>query len=435
MLLELMYGDKKLSLEYPDDRVKQILEAKPLPVPASEEDLVREALAHPIDSAPLRELVKPGETACVIVGDMTRVWARYHVLVPFILEELNRGGIPDRDIFIISATGDHRAQTPGEHAILVGKDAYSRVEVFDHDARDNDSLVYVGTTSRGNRVLINRRVAEADRVVITSGIVYHFLAGWGGGKKAIIPGVAAKDTIMKNHSLAFNPDGLGLNPAVCSGRLDGNPLSDDMVQGASLVGPDFMVNTIINEEVHKIARVVAGNYLTAHREGCHFVDRHFKVDIADQAEVVIASCGGYPKDINLYQTYKTLYNSSFALKKGGTLILLSESREGLGNPEFSDILKDYAGSAAREETLRRDYSIGGHMGYHTAFLAEQNDILLISGLPEADVRLTGFKPAESPEEALAFVRKKHGGLPPAYIMPRGGATLPCLTCCSQAISP
>ncbi len=429
MLLELSYGEKKLSLEYPDSKVKQIIEAKPLPVPASEEDLVREALAHPIDSAPLSQLVKPGETACVIVGDMTRAWARYHVLMPFILDELNKGGIPDRDIFIISATGDHRAQTPEEHAILVGKDVYRRVEVFDHRARDEDSLVYLGTTTRGNRVLVNKRVAEADRVVITSGIVYHFLAGWGGGKKAIIPGVAAKETIMKNHSLAFNPDGLGLNPLVCSGKIDGNPLSDDMVQGASLVSPDFLVNTVINEEVHKIAKVVAGNYITAHREGCSFVDSHFKVDIEDQAELVIASCGGYPKDINLYQTYKTLYNSSFALQKGGTLILLSESREGLGNPEFAAILKEYSDSAAREAALRRDYSIGGHMGYHTAFLAEQNDILLISDLPEADVLLTGFKPVRSLAEALAFVEKKHGGLPPAYIMPRGGATLPRLTSC------
>lgn len=427
MRFNLLYGDGTLPFEYPDGQVRMVLEAKPLPVPESEEALVREALSHPIDSPPLAEIVRKGEQACIIAGDMTRSWARHHLLLPVLLEELNRGGIPDEAICIISATGDHRAQTPAEHRILVGEEAYARVQVFDHQARNTADMVYLGTTTYGTPVWINRKVVEADRVILTGGIVYHFLAGWGGGKKAIIPGVSSYETIMKNHSLAFLPEeGQGLNPAVCAGRIRNNPCSDDMVQGASLVGPDFLVNTVINEEVHQIARVVAGNYLTAFEEGCRYVDEHFKVPVPGKAELVVASCGGYPKDINFYQSYKTIYNAHFALQKGGTLLLISESREGVGSGDFADIFTGHGDNREREAALRRTYTIGGQMGYHTAVVAEENDVLVFSGLPGEEVRRMGMTPVDSMEEALAFIRRKHGGLPEAYIMPHGGATFPCL---------
>jgi lactate racemase len=427
MLIKLLCGEQEVMLELPEGSVKMVLEAKPLPVPSSEDELVKSALSHPTDSAPLSELVKQGETACIIVGDMTRLWARYHVLVPHILAELNKGGITDDNICIVSATGDHREQTPEEHRKLVGEEAYSRVRVYDHQARRQEDMVYLGTTSYGTPVSINRRVANADRVILTGGIVYHFLAGWGGGKKAVIPGVSSYDTIMKNHSLAFNPGpGEGLNPCVCAGKINNNPCCDDMVQGASLVGPDFLVNTIINEEVHKIAKVVAGNFITAYNEGCRYVDDHFRVDISEQADVVITSCGGYPKDINFYQSYKTIYNAHFALRKGGTMVLLSESREGLGSDDYASVFTNYSNNTDREAALREKYTIGGQMAYHAAVVAEENDVLVLSGLPDDVVRSTGMIPIKSMEEALSFIQKKHNGLPPAYILPHGGTTFPCL---------
>jgi nickel-dependent lactate racemase len=430
MRIKLLYGEQEIWLDLPDHQVKGVLEAKPLPVASSEEALVREALLHPIDSAPLCELARSGGTACIVVGDMTRLWVRHHVLLPPILDELNKGGIPDRNICIISATGDHREQTPEEHRQLVGEEAYRRLKVYDHQARRQEDMVYLGTTSYGTPVNINKKVAASDKVILTGGIVYHFLAGWGGGKKAIIPGVSSYETIMKNHSLAFNPEsGKGLNPSVCAGRLEGNPCSDDMVQGTSLVAPDFLINTIIDEDVNTIAHVVAGNYLSAYREGCRHVDNHFRVDINGPADLVIASCGGYPKDINLYQTYKTIYNAQFALRKGGTMILLSESREGLGNDDFADIFTSHGDNAGRETALREKYTIGGQMGYHAAVIAEENHVLALTSLPDDVVRSTGMIPVTSLEEALAFVRKKTGDIPPAYIIPHAGSTFPCMKSC------
>lgn len=427
MRFNLPYGNQIKTFEYPKQRIKLVVKAKPLPAPQPEETLVREALAHPIDSAPLRELVRRDERVCIIAGDMTRAWVRHHRLVPALLDELNRGGISDDAINVIIATGDHRTQTPEEHRFLVGEEALARVSVFDHRARDSNAQTFLGTTTYGTPVRINRKVATADRVILTGGIVYHFLAGWGGGKKAVLPGVAAYETIKRNHALAFLPgEGEGLNPAVQAGRMKGNPCSDDMVQGTSMAGPDFLINTIINEETQQIARVVAGNYLTAHEAGCRFVEKHYGVPILDRAELVVVSCGGYPKDINFYQTYKTIYHAQFALQKGGTMLLLSESGEGSGNEDFARMFHLYTNNRDREAALRRDYTIGGHMAYHTAVMAAENDVLLLTDLPDRKVRQAGIIPVATLEEGLAFIRQKHGGLPDAYIMPYGGATFPRL---------
>ena len=428
MQFTLPYGDQTYTLELPDNKVKQVLEGIPMESPPSEEREVRRALKYPIDSAPLSQLVHPGEKVCIVIGDVTRLWVRHHALLPPILEELNRGGIPDRDICILSATGDHREQTPEEHRQLVGEEVYRRVPVIDHRAQAEEELVSLGTTAYGNQVTINKRAAEADRVILTGGIVYHFLAGWGGGKKAIIPGVAGYDTIMQNHMLGLHPEpGKGINPEVRAGKIEENPCSDDMVQGTSLVNPDFLVNSVINEAEHKIALVVAGNYLTAFNRGCRFVDHHQGVEIKEPAPLVIASCGGYPKDINFYQTYKTIYHAHFALQKGGTMILLSESREGIGNDDFANMFLNYASNSQREAALREKYTIGGYMGYHTAVIAEENQLLVVTDLEDGQLANMGMAPVSSLEEALEKAAAQHGGeLPEAYVMPHGGTTLPLL---------
>jgi lactate racemase len=427
LIAEILYGSKVLHLELPDHQVDSILEAKPLFVEKSEEELIADALANPLGSAPLAELVGSGETAVIVVSDMTRVWVRHDRFLPSLLNELNRGGIADKDITIISATGDHRGQSAEEHRALVGDEVFERVAVYDHTSYDESELVFVGDTTRGTPVWINRRVIEADRLVLTGGIVYHFLAGWGGGKKALLPGVAGRETIMRNHGLAFLPgDGSGLNPKVCAGSVEGNPLAEDMLEALGMVKPDFLLNTVIDEEHGRIAAVFAGNPYAAHEAGCRFVDRHFRVPLKRRSPVVIASCGGYPKDINFYQSYKTIYNASFALQKGGTLFLISECREGVGSDQFFEIFTAFSSSAEREAALRRNYSIGGQMAYHTALLAEENDLLVLSSLPEETIRSMGMIPVQSLEAGLAWIKAKHRVIPPCCIMPHGGSTMPVL---------
>ena len=307
----------------------------------------------------------------------------------------------------------------------MGPQVHARVPVYDHCAHDRKELLYLGDTDSGTPVWLNRKAAEADRVVLTGGIVYHFLAGWGGGKKALLPGVAGYETIMKNHSLAFNRCGEpGLNPAVRAGRMEGNPCSEDMSHGAALLGPDSLVSCVVDDRKGRIARVFAGDYIEAHREGCRFVEEYFGAKIDRQLELVIASAGGYPKDIDLYQSYKAIYNAAGALKRGGTLLLLSECREGMGNRDFERMLLDFSSPSEREAELRRGYTIGGHQAYHTSLLAQEYDILLYSSLPPGAAAAAGMRPVHSLKEALSFIRRKHGPEPQFYLMPRAATVLP-----------
>jgi lactate racemase len=424
--LEMLYGDRSFSLELPEEKVAALIEAKPLPAGKGEAELIAEALANPVESHRLADLVSKGETACIVIGDMTRLWVKHDRFLPALLNELNRGGIADQDIVLVSATGDHREQTDEEYRLLAGDEAFERVKIYDHISAAAD-LVYLGETSNGTPVKINRRVVEAERVIITGGIVYHFLAGWGGGKKAIIPGVAARDTIMANHALAFMPgEGEGLNPAVCAGRMHANPCSDDMLEGTQMVAPDFLLNTVIDENSGLIAGVFAGHFVKAHEAGCRFVDSYFRAPLEAKADVVIASCGGYPKDINFYQTYKTIYNAHQALRPGGTMLLISESREGIGSDQFLEIFTDYDDNKSRELALRSKYSIGGQMAYHAALIAEENDLLVLSGLPADLVKKMGMIPVDSLATGLDFINKKHGEKVRYCLMPHGGSTLPDL---------
>jgi nickel-dependent lactate racemase len=420
----LAFGKSTLALNLEQERVLAVLRPQKLISSESEAAVVRNALENPIGSQRLREIARAGETACVVVGDMTRLWARYHVLVPPILEELNAAGIPDKSITIVSATGAHRTQSRDEHAKLVGEEVYRRVHMVEHDCRASD-LVDFGCTSSGTPVRINRHVAAANRVVLTSGIVHHFLAGYGGGKKAIMPGTASFEGIMANHRLSLNPAGPGLNSEVRAGKLAGNPLSADMIEAARLVGVDLIVNSIINEE-HKVALAVAGELVAAHEAGAALVDEYFGVPISKQADLVVASCGGYPKDINFYQTYKTAHNMVRALKKGGVGILLSECCEGIGNDKFYTICAGFADNMAREQELRQNYEIASFMGYTQLLWAQENRLIVVSSLPEEQVREMGMTPAKTLEEAMQLARKWLPDDFGAYIMPAGAATFPIL---------
>lgn len=419
---KMAYGDQEISFKLPAEKLLATLYPKKLPSPEDEEELVRQALADPIGTPPLREIVKPGETVCIVVGDMTRLWVRHQVLLIPILEELNKAGIPDEKIVIVSATGSHRKQTVEEHKELVGSEIYDRVTVVDHQAEAKD-LVDYGKTSRGTPIMINRQVAEADRVIITGGIVYHFLAGYGGGKKAIMPGVANVAGIMANHKLALNPDGPGLNSEVCAAKLDGNPLSEDMIEATRIVGVDLMVNSIINNE-HKVGLVVAGDLEAAHKEGCALVDKYFGVDITKQADLVVASCGGFPKDINLYQSYKTVHNMVPALKKGGVGIILAECREGIGNDFFYTICKDYKSNEEREKALRENFQIASFMGYTQLRWAQECHLILISSLSEQQVKEMGMIPASSLEKAISLAMQWLPKNYNFYVMPEGSTTYP-----------
>lgn len=414
--MELNYGKTKIELSLPEQvRAAVLMPKKAQPLENPQKNIV-EALRSPISSQPLNKIVKPGETICLVVNDSTRV-ARTELFLPLIVDELNRAGICDQDISIIFANGSHRPMSEQEMIAQIGEPMALRIRHYNHDSRDENNLVYMGDTKRGTPVFVNKIAAEADRLILTGSVVHHFFAGFGGGRKALVPGVAGWETIRKNHSLL-------LDPQARSGALQGNPVHEDLLQAAQMLKVDFILNTVLNED-KKIVAAFAGDMVVAHLAACDLVNQLNAVTVDEPADLVIASCGGYPKDINLYQAHKTLDNAMQALKPGGTLILLAECAEGIGSEIFEEWITRYSGFQEMEQALRENFVLGGHKAYTVSRLVKQARVYIMSELDSHPLVKLGFIPVQSVAEALDKVFEALNR-PKTVIIPQGSLVLPCL---------
>ncbi len=383
--------------------------------PLSEpETAIRRALAKPIGSGPFAEVMRTKGKAAIVVNDETRV-ARTEVFLPILIEELNRIGIEDRRIFAVIANGTHRPMTREEIRKKVSAVALERINVYNHHSRARNA-VRVGTTKAGTRVAYNARVMAADKIILTGSIIYHFFAGYGGGRKALFPGVAAYQSIEQNHLLT-------LDPRSTFGELKGNPVDQDIQEAVAFRKPDFLLNTILDED-KRIVGVVAGDYRKAHEAGCRIVDRVYGCPVPEPADLVIASCGGYPKDINLFQAHKTMENAVRVVKKGGVVIMLAECRDGIGPSIFVQWLRRYDDSRTMKEQLLRRFEFGAHKAFFLARLSEKAEVLLVSSIPRKSLQGLFVAPMACLEEALERAGEKLGPRPLTYVLPQGGLVFP-----------
>ncbi len=418
----LKYGTTTLKLPLEQSRLLGVLDSSPGGSGRSQEEIVRCALANPIGSPRLGSMVKPGQRVCIVVSDITRAWQKPSLYLPLLLEELKAAGVAEEDITFLCATGTHRGHTPQEREAILGPGLAGRFRFVDHDCRDAGSMVYLGTTTRGTRVELNRLAVEADHVILTGAIVFHLLVGYGGGKKSVLPGIASYQTIMQNHAMSLAPEG-GSNPEARSGKVLGNPIHEDMLEAVAFLNPGFLLNVVMGPE-GGIAGAVAGHWAQAHEAGCRLVERADAVTITQKAQMVVASAGGYPKDINLYQTIKTLINACEAAEPGGALIVLSQCSEGFGHPEVQEILQCYDTMEQREAALRADYSIAKFVGYYAAEIASRHLLILVSELDPRLVQNAGMLVASTVEEALRLAYAAKGTGLTTYLMPHGANTLP-----------
>jgi len=412
---ELAYGKTFLHACMPGDLLVP-RQAEPI---ADETGAIVEALESPIGRPPLREIVRPGERVAIVVNDITRL-TRTDLMLPPIVSTLNAVGIPDRDLFIVFALGIHRLQTEEERRLILGDEIYSRIRNFDHVATDDASLVEIGTTSFGNRVEINREVWEADRIVLTGEIIYHLIAGYSGGRKSLVPGVGGFRTTTFNHRMIFDPN--------CrSGKLDGNPSHEDLLEACHMVDPDFIVNVVLSPD-GKLIRAVAGHYDLAHREGCRTVDRMLRAEIDAPYDVVVASAGGFPLDIDLRQAHKGLENACQALRPGGAILFYAECPNGAGIKSFEDYVRLYRDDREMQEALDREFVVGGHKAYWVARLGRLYKVYLVSGLDPDFVRRCHFEPVSPDEHHAVLERILHEAGPDARVaaVPYSGFTLPAL---------
>ncbi|MFN3323481.1 MAG: nickel-dependent lactate racemase [Bryobacteraceae bacterium] len=409
----LPYGRDTIEISVPGD----LLCPRPAELAADEEAEVWRALREPIGSPPLEAIVRPGERVAVLVNDITRL-TRTDLLLPPLIETLNRAGVPDSDIFIVFALGIHRRQTDDERRRILGDEIFRRIRSFDHDCFDDANLVTVGRTSFGNVVEINRQVIEADRVVLTGEIIYHLIAGYSGGRKSLVPGVAGFRTTTFNHRMIFDP-------RCRPGALEGNPAHEDLMEACRLVRPDFLLNVVLSPN-GALACAVAGHYEHAHRAGCRAVDRMLRAGFDEPYDLIIASAGGHPLDIDLRQAHKGLENACLALKPGGAILFYAECPDGAGIPVLRDYVFRYRDDREMAAALEREFVVGGHKAYWIARLGRLYNIHLVSSLDAEFVRRCHLHPNRQTEheQVLSRLVGTTGISGRIAVMPHAGFTLP-----------
>ncbi|MCX7590170.1 MAG: nickel-dependent lactate racemase, partial [Kiritimatiellae bacterium] len=368
------------------------------------------------------ELVHRGESVCLVVSDHTRKTAVDRVL-PVLVRGLVERGCRIEDMFVLVATGIHRAPTAMELRTILGgpmADCFAG-RIFVHDCDDASNLIHVGTTRRGHAVRLNRRAVEADRLILLGAATYHYHAGFGGGRKSLVPGLASRDTIAYNHSLTLDTQVDRIHPNVEIGRLDGNPVAEEMLEAARFVPPDFIINTVLDGD-GQLVGCFAGDMELAHSAACRMVERVCRCDIVCPADVVIASAEGAS---NWIQAHKALYNASRAVTADGRVVLLAECPEGLGDERLRYWLRRPTLADLYSE-LRRSVEVNGQTVLSTRIRGTRT--ILVTGMSQQDIRDLGIATApglaSAIQKALAEVGAGAGRKPTCYLMPRALDTVP-----------
>lgn len=438
MKVQLPYGKKKpVSLNLPDDI--EIIELKPKDVPVVEnpEALLLDAVDNPMgDVPPLEELLDGKENIVIVVDDYTRSFPRDAVLIPFfsLIEEM---GIDKDTVTIIMGMGSHKEPTKKQIEEVLGDSLPGEYKVVFHDHKAKD-LVDLGKTTRGTPIKINKTYYEADCKILLTDTTFHYYAGFGGDRKSILPAVAGEETINHNHGMLIDPNAR-------TGNLDGNPVHLDMMEVAEKAGVDFVVNVLAKGE--DIVDITAGEQGVAFKKTTDTLLKYFEIPVEKQADLIIVSAGGYPKDINLYQGTKGLTHTKEAVKKGGHVIYMAECKEGIGHAVFEEwigsVNEHIKKCKTDEEKIQKacdflakevqeNFVMGGHKAYYLFREKTRASISLLSDLDtdmvesEYHVEPISFTSSKTMQKSLqSHVDSKIKEIDPKliYVIPHGGAIL------------
>jgi len=412
----LPYGKSDVCARVPARNLFGSIEPKETPGAPDAEAEVERALNEPIGTKRLREIAHADSRVAIVVDDMTRHVPTL-VMLPPVLAELNAAGVKDENVTVIFGSGTHRAVKPEEAARLIGEETLSRVKTVSHDCKAQD-LVYVGTTKKyGNKVLLNRVFAEADVKVLLGDVGFHYYAGYGGGRKSVMPAISCEETIKHNHAMLLNANAR-------TGVLDGNPVHEDMTEAARLAKVDFILNVVTNSR-GDIVKAFAGDLDQAFLEAVKLVDEMYRVTVDRRADIVVVSPGGYPADLNLYQSYKALDNALEVVKRNGVIVLVAECAEGHGNQVFYDWMARFGELKQVEREIKRNFVLGGHKAYYLLKAQQNHPIILVSSLPDFYAsNIFKLKTARAVNDAIGEAFKLAGSQARVWVMPHGGITLP-----------
>jgi nickel-dependent lactate racemase len=421
MRIKLDYGRTGLEVDLPADRVVgplQIRPADPLPNP---EAAIAETLRRPTGTPPLVERARGRRNACILVCDVTRPVPNRLILPP-LLRTLEEAGIARRDILVLVATGLHRPNEGAELEEMLGPDVVANYRVENHHGKVREEHDYLGTTPNGVPVWLDGRYVRADLKITTGLIEPHLMAGYSGGRKVICPGIAGLETVEVWHSPRFLQ-----HPKADCGILEGNPVHEENTRIALMAGCDFIVNVCVDGR-RRVTWAGAGHMIEAWQEGVRFVEGVVKAPVPQPLDVVLTSCAGYPLDTTWYQAVKGLTGALPIVKRGGTIVLAASLSEGVGSPEFRQLIADYpdlsrfvgVDPAAAPPCRMDEWQL-----VMQAKVVEHCRVKVVSdGLPADALRRCYVEPAASVEQAVAESLAEYGPQARVAVIPKGPYVLP-----------
>ncbi|WP_312112677.1 nickel-dependent lactate racemase [Brevibacillus reuszeri] len=416
MKTTLLYGKEGLTINVPDDSL--IVEPKNLSGLEDEEAAVRQALQAPIGTLPLRDMVKNTDKVAIVISDITRPTPN-HKLVPWIFKELSHVSL--ENFVVINGTGTHRDQTREEFVQMLGEWVVDNVRVINHHCHEKEELIKVGDSRFGCEAYLNKEYVEADFKIVTGFIEPHFFAGFSGGPKGIMPGIAGIDTIMTFHNARMIGD-----PLATWGNMENNPVQDMAREVNRMCKPDFMLNVTLNRE-KEITAVFAGELFEAHDQGCAFAKEHAMIRCDHRFDVVITSNSGYPLDQNLYQAVKGMSAAHKIVKKGGVIICASECSDGLPNHgNYADILKMRKTPQEILDMINDPaFKIFDQWQVQKqAVIQVWADVHVYSSLSDETVELAMFTPTSDISATLEELKKTYGEKMTVAVLPLGPLTIP-----------
>ena len=422
MRIKMDYGKTGLMVDLPNDKVIGPLEIKNAIPLANQSQAISDALANPIGSKPLAEIAKGKKTACILICDITRPVPN-KVILPQILKTIEEAGVPRSGITILIATGLHRPNEGEELVELVGEDIANNYRVENHHGKETSEHDYLGITPKGVPVYIDSRYIKAELKITTGLIEPHLMAGYSGGRKVICPGIAGIETVKVWHGPKFLE-----HPNADCGIVEGNPVHEENTYIALMSGCDFIVNVCVDGN-RQITWAGAGDMIKAWEAGVSFVRQVVRVPIKEPVDIVLTSCAGYPLDITWYQAVKGLMGALPIIKKGGTIILVASLTEGLGSPEFQQVLSENPDiKAFKKRILETDYFVMDQWQLEEfAKVVEKCKVKVYSkGLEHSVLNKCHVTPIDSVEQAIAESLQEYGPSARIAVIPKGPYVLACV---------
>lgn len=423
MQVELAYGQTGLSVDFPDSNTT-VVESVFAPGILDEERAITESLQHPLGAPPLTQMINPSDSVAIVVCDATRAMPSKRVL-PVILKTLQRAGIHPGRISIINALGTHRPSPRHELIEFLGDGIVEKYRIVQHDCTDYANMACAGRLSNGSDLWVNRDYYEADLKILTGLIEPHFFAGFSGGGKLVLPGIASLENIMESHSYAMLSD-----PGATWGITDGNPVWEQITEAAELTCPSFVVNIALNRD-RQITGVFSGELRTAHAAGVQHVKRSAMRTLPSPFDIVVTTNSGYPLDRNVYQTVKGMTAARGIVKKGGAIVIASECRDGIPTGSSYQKLLSAAGDPASAMRLLADDGFAMPDQWQVQMQAQvqlhARVFLYSTGLRPEEIHNAMLIPCLRIEDTIDELMRQYGPGASICILPEGPETIPYLS--------